>query len=57
MKYPQNKIIVCFIILIIYIMKLKKLDLFKNILKSVYILNGFDFYDKSELIDFNNYDY
>ena len=35
----------------------EKLDLFKNILKGVYDLNGFDFYDESELIDFNNYDY
>ena len=35
----------------------EKLDLFKNILKSVYDLNRFDFYDESELIDFNNYDY
>ena len=35
----------------------EKLDLFKNILKSVYDLNGFDFYDESKLIDFKNYDY
>lgn len=35
----------------------EKLSLFKDILKNVYGLNEFNFYEEDEILDFNNYDY
>ena len=35
----------------------EKLSLFKDILKNVYELNEYNFYEEDELTDFNNYDY
>ena len=33
-----------------------KLKIFKNILKKVYDLNNFNYYDYDEIIDFDSYD-
>ena len=35
---------------------IEKLDIFKNLLRIVFYLNNYEFFDESEILSFDNYD-